>query len=86
MTSKEAMIRLLIVIFALAVATSAQAMSSAPLNQPDSMVTQVREACGAGFHMVNGTCVRTAARRKYCRPPQRRQVCGWNANCWRPLR
>ena len=53
------MIRLFIVVFALAVATSAQAMSPAPLNQPDSMVTQVREACGAGFHMVNGTCVRT---------------------------
>ena len=43
---------LFIVIFALAVATSAQAMSPAPLNQPASMVTQVREACGAGFHMV----------------------------------
>ena len=51
------MISLFIVIFALAVATSARAMSPAPLNQPDSMVTQVREACGAGFHMVKGTCV-----------------------------
>ena len=54
------MIRLFIVIFALAVATSAQAMSPAPLNQPDSMVTQVREACGAGL-------VRTAARRNAAR-------------------
>ena len=34
--------------FALAVATSAQAMSPAPLHQPDGMITQVREACGAG--------------------------------------
>ena len=67
MTSEEAIIRLFIIIFALAVATSAQAMSPAPLNQPDSMVTQVREACGAGFHMVNGTCVRTAARRNAAR-------------------
>ena len=33
--------------FALAVATSAQAMSPAPLHQPDGMITQVREACGA---------------------------------------
>ena len=57
------MIRLIAVAFALAVATSAQAMSPAPLQQPDGMITQVREACGAGFHMVNGTCVRTAARR-----------------------
>ena len=70
------MISLFIVIFALAVATSAHAMSPAPLNQPDSMVTQVREACGAGFHMVNGTCVRTAAR----------QVCGWDAHTGWPLR
>ena len=34
--------------FALAVATSAQAMSPVPLHQSDDMITQVREACGAG--------------------------------------
>ena len=39
----------------------------APHQQPDGMLTQVREACGAGFHMVNGTCVRTAARRNAAR-------------------
>ena len=55
------MMRLLFVVFALAVATSAQAMSPAKLHQPDSMVTQV------GFHMVNGTCVRTAVRRNAAR-------------------
>ena len=49
--------------FALAVATSAHAMSSAPLHQPDGMITQVREACGAGMHMVNGVCIATSARR-----------------------
>jgi hypothetical protein len=38
-------------------------MPLAPLHQPDQMVTTVREACGAGMHMVNGTCVRTHARR-----------------------
>jgi hypothetical protein len=53
--------------FALAVATSAQAMSPAPLHQADGMITQVREACGTGMHMVNGTCVRTAARRNAAR-------------------
>jgi hypothetical protein len=31
------------------------------------MITQVREACGAGYHMVNGTCIRTAARRNAAR-------------------
>ena len=61
------MMRLLIVVFALAVATSAQAMSPAKLHQPDSMLIQVREACGAGFHMVNGTCVRTAVLRNAAR-------------------
>ena len=53
--------------FALAVATSAQAMSPAPLHQPDGMITQVREACGAGMHLVNGQCIRTSARRNAAR-------------------
>ena len=44
------MIRLIAVAFALTVATSAQAISPAPLQQPDGMITQVREACGAGMH------------------------------------
>ena len=57
------MIRLISIIFALVVATSAQAMSLAPLHQPDNLITQIREACGAGMHMVNGACVRTHARR-----------------------
>ena len=51
------MIRFIAFAFALAVATSAQAMSPAPLHQPDGRITQVREACGAGMHMVNGECI-----------------------------
>ena len=61
------MIRLIAVAFALVVATSAHAISLAPIHQPDGMITQVREACGGGMHMVNGTCVRTAARRNVAR-------------------
>ena len=38
------MIRLVAVAFVLAVATSAQAMSPAPLHQPDGMTTQARQA------------------------------------------
>ena len=57
------MIRLIAVAFALAVATSAQAMPAAPLHQSDGMTTQAREACGAGMHMVNGACITTSARR-----------------------
>ena len=42
------MIRFIAVAFALAVATSAQAMSPAPLHQPDGMITQVRQAVARG--------------------------------------
>ena len=38
------MIRFAAVAFVLAVATSAQAMSPAPLHQPDGMTTQARQA------------------------------------------
>jgi len=62
------MMRFVAVVFALAVATSAQAATPvAPLHQPDGMITQVRHACGTGYHMVNGTCIRTAARRNAAR-------------------
>ena len=57
------MTRLIAVVFALTVASLAQAMPLAPLQQQDEMVITVSEASGAGVHMVNGTCVRTHARR-----------------------
>ena len=57
------MMRLIALAFALTLASSAQAVPLAPLQQPDEMVINVREACGAGMHMVNGVCVRTHARR-----------------------
>jgi len=57
------MIRLLAIMFAVALASSAQALPRSPLQQPDGAVIQVREACGAGMHRVNGVCVRTPARR-----------------------
>jgi hypothetical protein len=65
------MIRLIAVVFALAVTTSAQATSLAPLH-PDSMITQARQACGAGMHMINGRCVTTSARRHVRREVIRR--------------
>ena len=53
------MVRLLIAAAAVALgaATSAQAMSPVPLHQADGMITQVREACGAGRVRINGICV-----------------------------
>jgi hypothetical protein len=57
------MLKLLVVAFALTLATSVQAMPRAPVQQPDEIVIKVREACGAGMHRVGGVCVRTPARR-----------------------
>ena len=58
------MIKFIAVIFALAVATSAQAMSPPPL-QSEGMITQVRQNCGAGMKWNNalGRCATTSARR-----------------------
>jgi hypothetical protein len=38
-----------IAVFALALASAAQAMPFAPLHQPDPMITQARMGCGAGY-------------------------------------
>ena len=59
------MIRLITVALALIFATSVQAMSPAPLHQPDGMITQIRENCGAGMKWNNalGRCATTSARR-----------------------
>ena len=61
------MIRIITVAFILALVSSAQALPLAPIQQPQSTITTVREACGAGMHMVNGKCIRTAARRNAAR-------------------
>jgi hypothetical protein len=47
---------------AAALASSTQAMPLAPLHQSDTLILNVREACGVGFTRVNGVCVRTPAR------------------------
>jgi hypothetical protein len=52
------MIRLISVAgFALAVATSAEAMTHAPIHQPGSMITQAAYTCGPGRTRVGGVCV-----------------------------
>jgi hypothetical protein len=62
---EKTMFRFIAVAFALALASSAQAMSPAPLHQADDMITQVRQACGAGMKWNNalGRCATTSARR-----------------------
>ena len=68
---RKEMIRFVAVIFALAVATSAQATPLAPLHQPDGMITQVREACGAGRVRINGVCVAETTKRHVRREMRR---------------
>jgi hypothetical protein len=52
------MIRLIAIAgFGLSVAISAQAMTPAPIPQPDGMITQIAVGCGAGRTRVDGVCV-----------------------------
>jgi hypothetical protein len=52
------MVRLIAIAgLAFIIATSAQAMTPAPIAQPDSMITEVAAACGPGRTRVNGVCV-----------------------------
>jgi len=50
--------------FAFAVATSAQAMSPAPLQQPDGITTSVAFGCGPGRTRVGGVCVARTTKRQ----------------------
>jgi hypothetical protein len=66
------MIRLIAVAgFALAVATSAQAMTAAPIHQQDG-VTKVVFGCGPGMTRINGVCVARSTMR------QARRCARWN--------
>jgi len=65
--------------FALAVATSAQAMSPAPLHQADGMITQVAYGCGPGMTRVRGVCVSRVAKRHVRREARRCAVWGGGA-------
>ena len=59
---EKTMRRLVAIAFAFALASSAQAMPIAPVQQPHSTVMTIREACGAGFQRVRGVCVRSNTR------------------------
>lgn len=67
------MIRTSLVVAALAGAlvSSTQAMPLAPIQQPDTMVTTVREACGVGYQRVRGICVRNTTARQVRREVRR---------------
>ena len=62
--------------FALFAATSVQAMTPAPIPQPDSMITQARFGCGPGQTLVAGQCVARTAIRQTRRAVRRGDVYG----------
>lgn len=77
---------------ALVLATSAQAVTLAPVHQPDRLITQVRTGCGRGMVRVNGVCVTTVRRncilwwpRCAC-PHWYGGACGWEKYSWRSYR
>ena len=75
------MIRFIAVAFALALATSAQAMSPPPLHQPDGMITQIRKASQADQPcdlpsqvQINGICMLRATPQHVRRPQIRKPI------------
>lgn len=78
------MIRLFVVaVFVLALAPSAQAMSPAPLNLPDEMITQAAVGCGPGRTRVGGVCVARTTTRQVRRAARRCAVWGAGGVCAR---
>ena len=62
--------------FALLAATSVQAITPAPIPQPDGTITQVAFACGPGRTLVNGVCVARTTIRQTRRAVRRGDVYG----------
>ena len=73
------MIRLIAVVgFAFSVATSAQAMTPAPISQTnDTMIAPIAAACGPGRTRVGGVCVARTTLRQTRR--EVRRCLRWNA-------
>jgi len=78
------MIRLIAVMFALALASSAQAMPRAPLEQVDGNVIQVRQGCGLGRQLVDGVCKRNSTVRKMVRKCRAKKMRYVNGRCQPP--
>jgi len=71
--------RLIAIAFVLAFASSAQAMSPAPLHQLEGMTTEVAYGCGAGRTRVGGVCVARTTKRQARRAVRR---CTAGVTCW----
>jgi hypothetical protein len=78
------MIRLIaLAVFGLAVATSAHAMSPAPLPRPDGIATQAALGCGVGRTRVGGICVARTTKRQVRRQIRRCRLWGAGGVCRR---
>src|SRR5690242_3368029 len=75
------MIRLIAIAFALALASSANAIPVAPLEQANGMVIQVREGCGLGRQLVDGVCKRNSTVRKMVRKCRAKKMRYVNGRC-----
>ena len=75
------MMRLIAVAFAMALASSAQAIPRAPLQQMDEMVIQVRQGCGLGRQLVDGVCKRNSTVRKMVRKCRAKKMRYVNGRC-----
>ena len=75
------MLRLIAVAFALALASSAQAMPRAPLEQTDGIVIPVRQGCGLGRQLLDGVCVRNSKVRAIVRKCRAKKMGVVNGRC-----
>jgi hypothetical protein len=75
------MIRPAVVALALCVVSAAQSMPYAPLQQPNSWVTPVRQGCGLGRQLVDGICVSNAKVRAAVRKCDARKMRMVNGRC-----
>ena len=72
---EEQMFRLIaIVSFAFATSMAAQATPVAPVQEPDSIITQAAAACGPGMTRISGVCVSRHHKR------QARRCLRWNGS------
>ena len=75
------MIRSIAVAFAIAFASSAQAIPLVPLQQMDDVVIQVRQGCGLGRQLVDGVCKRNSTVRKMVRKCRAKKMRYVNGRC-----
>src|SRR5215475_13983443 len=78
---EDRMLRMIALVFALTMATSAQAMPVPKLVVPDGLMTQIAQACGVGMRRVGGVCVSRAGVRQTRRVVRRtaRRCARWSA-------